>query len=157
MPTSSSLAAVAILTFAGHPAGPAPFVRVAAAVADTDSPTRYLVGDLRVTHPRLLPSSDGRQAAAFVLIENRGKSTDTLVEASVEGVPRTTVAPGPQTIGPDGKVEMGPQGPHLVLDGAAAPFKEGDHVRGVLRFERAGPLRVEFRVVDAAEPPDPAP
>lgn len=152
MPPSSSLVAATIVALAAFGVA-----SVAATAAEPTSRTRYLVGDLRVTEPRLVPSPDGRWATASVLIENRGKSTDTLLEASVDGVPRTTVAPGPQVIGPGGKVEMGPQGPHLTLDGAETPFKEGDQVRGVLRFERAGPLQVEFRVVDAAEALESAP
>lgn len=156
MPTPSSLALVAALALAGHAPGSAS--RAARVVTVADQESRYLVGDLRVTRPQLLPAPDGvRPAFAFVRIENRGKSTDTLVEASVDGVPHTTVAPGPLALGPNGDVIMEVDGPHLVLDGAATPFKKGDRVKGVLRFERGGPLPVEFRVLGAAERPDPKP
>ena len=160
MPTPSSLAMVAALalTGLGHAPGPSSRAALVAPVAAPESRTRDLVGDLRVTHAHLLPAPDGgRPASAFVQIENRGKSTDTLVEASVDGVPHTTVAPGPLALGPNAEVTMGVDGPHLVLEGAATPFKDGDHVRGVLRFERGGPLPGEFRILGAAEPPEPKP
>ncbi len=125
-------------------------------IAEPDADVRYLVGDLRVTHVRLQPSPEaGSPAVAFVQVENRGKSTDTLVEVSVDGVPRATIVPGPQIVGPKGEIDMTPEGAHFALDGAVAPFKEGDHVRGMLRFERAGPVPVDFTVVGAGEPPAP--
>lgn len=46
----------------------------------------------------------------------------------------------------NGTFELGPGGAHLMLTGLKAPLKAGDRVPVVLRFKRAGELKVDLRV-----------
>lgn len=155
MPSLFSAVAVAVTILAGQGgAGRPPAVRIVT-VADggADLSTRYLVGNLRVVRLRLqLPAAPGAPAAVLAEIDNRSRMPDTLVSATADGAGRLTVAPGPLAIGPDAKVDMSPDGPHVAVDGPSPSWKAGDTVPGVLVFERAGPLAVEFKVVAAADP-----
>jgi copper(I)-binding protein len=45
-----------------------------------------------------------------------------------------------------GTLELAPNGSHLMLVNIKAPLKEGDKVPLVLRFEKAGELRIELAV-----------
>ena len=45
-----------------------------------------------------------------------------------------------------GSLELKPGGAHLMFVDIKRPFKEGEKVPVTLRFERAGEMKVEFRV-----------
>ena len=47
---------------------------------------------------------------------------------------------------PGMKVELKPGSYHLMLMGLAAPLVEGQKFKGVLTFEKAGTIEVEFKV-----------
>jgi copper(I)-binding protein len=47
-------------------------------------------------------------------------------------------------------VTLQPGGYHLMFMGPKKPFAVGDHVPATLRFRRAGAVKVEFYVQDAA-------
>lgn len=155
MPSLSSAVAVAVTILAGQGGASSlpPGIRIASA-ADADTSTRYLVGNLRVVRPRLqLPAGPGGPVVALAEIDNRSRMPDTLVSATADDAASLTVAPGPLAIGPDAKVDMTPDGPHVAVNGPAPSWKVGDTVPGVLLFDRAGPLAVEFRVVAAGSAP----
>ncbi len=129
-----------------------PVTRVAG--ADPLGATRYLVGGLRVTRPRLdLPDGSDARAIVTVQIENRSRMPDALVGATVEGAGTTSVQPGPLALPPDGTVDLTPDGPHVAVDGPGPSWKVGDVIKGVLLFDRAGPLAIEFIVAEAAPRP----
>lgn len=153
MPLSSIAAAAALLVLAGQ-AGTPRLPVATVADAGSEGATRYLVGNLRVLFPRLLLApGGGGPASATVRIENRSKSPDTLVGATVDGAGSATLTQGPVTIGPDAKVTLKPDGAHIAVDAPPQSWKVGDVIAGELVFERAGPLVVGFTVADA--PPRP--
>jgi hypothetical protein len=51
-----------------------------------------------------------------------------------------------------GAFELKPGGAHLMFVNISAPFKEGASVPALLGFERAGEVKVEFRVGRPAAP-----
>ena len=50
---------------------------------------------------------------------------------------------------PGATVELKPGGLHVMFMGIKAPFREGESVKAVLTFEKAGDIEVEFKI-DAA-------
>lgn len=95
---------------------------------------------------------------AFVTVRNRGQEADRLVAAfspaaaAVEiRMPDPAVPDGARTateglpIPAAGVVALEPNGPHLFLRGIQQPLGVGDAIRVVLRFERAGPVTMQFR------------
>ena len=101
----------------------------------------------------------------YVTIRNAGDQPDRLVgfsspaaargelhEMSVEGgvmrmrpVPSLEIAPGETVV-------MKPGGLHLMLMELKAPLRQGEPLRATLRFERAGPLELEFSVARPGAP-----
>ena len=47
---------------------------------------------------------------------------------------------------PGATVELKSGGYHLMMFDLKQPLKQGDHVKGTLTFEKAGPVDVEFAV-----------
>lgn len=126
----------------------------------------FNVGDLHVGHPWARPTVAKQPAgAAYIAIDNRGKSADTLVSASspvatevqihsmkMEGttmrmreVPKLEVAAG-------AKVAMTPgDGYHMMLLGLKQPLKAGDKFPMQLVFEKAGKVDVTVNVENKQE------
>jgi copper(I)-binding protein len=102
-------------------------------------------------------------AAGYLVIVNKSGRPDRLVGASspaaarVEthvtendgGIYRMREVKG-YDVPAGGRYELKPGGPHLMLVDIKGPLKEGERVRLVLRFERAGEVEVEAPVVRAA-------
>jgi copper(I)-binding protein len=101
-------------------------------------------------------------AAGYVTLTNHGLSdrlmgghTAAATEVQVHqmsmtgGVMRMRPMPGGLAIGASQTVSLAPAGDHLMLIGLKAPLKAGQHVRVVLRFQRAGDVTVDFPVRDA--------
>lgn len=124
------------------------------------------IGDLSIGHPHARATVPGQPAgAAYLSIENNGKTADRLVGVS------SPVAAGGQihtmsmegsvmkmrevdaiAIAPGAKVSMKPgDGYHLMLTGLKKPLKEGDKFPLTLTFEKAGKLDVEVHVDGAAK------
>jgi len=55
-------------------------------------------------------------------------------------------AEGGLEIGPGQKVEFKSGGYHIMFMDLRSPFKQGDKLKGQLRFEKAGTVDVEFKV-----------
>ena len=98
-------------------------------------------------------------AAGYMVIRNNGAQPDRLVGASsplarkVE--PHVTMREGDvmkmrEVKGYDvpahGSFELKPNGAHLMLVDIKRPFKDGDKVPLVLRFEKAGEVKLELPV-----------
>ena len=49
-------------------------------------------------------------------------------------------------IKPGETIELKPNSLHAMFVGLKQPLKQGDHVKGTLMFEKAGPLEVEYSV-----------
>jgi copper(I)-binding protein len=59
------------------------------------------------------------------------------------------------TIAPKATVSLGPGSYHLMFDGLKQPFKAGDQVRAVLRFQHAGAVPIVFDVGDGPKADQP--
>ncbi|MEJ7619494.1 MAG: copper chaperone PCu(A)C [Aquificaceae bacterium] len=96
-----------------------------------------------------------KMSAAYMVIENKGKESDKLVDASnnvseitelhetVEGKMRRVKA---IEIPAGGKVELKPGGLHVMLINLKKPLKEGDTVELTLKFEKSGEVKVQAPV-----------
>jgi copper(I)-binding protein len=100
-------------------------------------------------------------SAAYLTIENHGKSTDKLVGidcgcADAAMMHRTETKNGVSSmsmvgeveIPAGGKVEFRPEGLHVMLVGLKAPLKAGRTQVMSLRFQKAGKVEAPFRVVE---------
>ncbi len=98
---------------------------------------------------------NSKMSAAYMVIENKGKEADKLVDASnnvseitelhetIEGRMRRVRA---IDIPADGKVELKPGGLHVMLINLKKPLKEGDTVELTLKFEKSGEVKVQAPV-----------
>jgi copper(I)-binding protein len=125
----------------------------------------YKAGELTIGHPWSRPTPRGAPTAAgYMTITNTGHALDTLIGASTPaaaslelhqssmagGIMRMRAAPEGLAIAPGQTVTLQPGGYHLMFMGPKKPFAVGDHVPATLRFRRAGAVKVEFYVQDAA-------
>lgn len=105
-------------------------------------------------------------AAGYATIVNEGSAPDRLLSASTSaaasvlphtmstagGIMRMRAATGGLPIGPKATLRLSPDGDHLMLMGVKRPLKAGEHVRMVLKFQRAGEVAADF-AVRLAPPP----
>lgn len=130
----------------------------------------YKLGNLEIKHPWAKATVAGQPVAGgFMKIVNNGTEPDRLLtitssvsdmiqvhEMKVEdGVMKMGEVPDGLEIAPGATVELRPGGLHVMFMGIQAPFKEGESVKAVLTFEKAGTIEVEFKV-DAAKKGDDA-
>ena len=129
----------------------------------------YKLGNLEIGHPWAKATVAGQPVAGgFLKIVNGGTEPDRLLkvtsgisdmiqihEMKVEdGVMKMGEIPGGIEVAPGATVELKPGGLHVMFMGIKAPFKEGDGVKAVLTFEKAGDVEVEFKVEAAKGTPD---
>ena len=150
---------------------PAPAVRLVQAQAQApahdhgkahapEAPT-YKAGSIVVEAPWSRATPGGaRVAAGFLKVTNPGTETDRLIGGTIEvakrleihemkmtdNVMRMRQLPKGLEIKPGETVELKPSSYHLMFMDLARPLKTDDVVKGVLRFERAGEVAVEYRV-----------
>ncbi len=121
----------------------------------------YTLGDLEIGHPwtRATPPA-AKVAGGFLKITNRGAVPDRLISASFEGSSTVEIhemahANGIMTmrelpkgleIKPGQTVELKPGGFHLMFMGLKAQLTEKQRLKGVLVFEKAGRVEVEYVV-----------
>ena len=120
----------------------------------------YTLADLHIQHPwsRALPPV-APTGAAYMVIENRGESADTLSSATtpiagytelhehvhqgdlmqMRRVESVTIAPGEQ-------VDFSPGGYHVMLFELKEPLVAGNTYPMTLTFEQAGEIEVEVHV-----------
>lgn len=124
----------------------------------------FKLGSIVVERPwaRATPAKVG---GAYLTIHNRGRAPDRLVkvaspaaekaeihETRVEGGMASMHAVETIEVKPGAKVELRPGGLHLMLMGLARPLKEGERLKLVLTFEKAGTIEVEAPVEKAGAP-----
>jgi copper(I)-binding protein len=99
-------------------------------------------------------------AGGYLTIVNTGPAADRLLSASTEiaskveihemavndGVMTMRPVEGGLPIEPGRTVKFAPGGLHLMIVGLTAPLVEGDKVPIMLKFEKAGAIRVSFDV-----------
>ncbi len=123
----------------------------------------YKVGDLRLTHPHARTTVPGQSVgAAYIDIENTGKSADRLIaltspiakraevhSMSMEGDVMKMREVRSVDIAPSGRISMTPgNGYHIMLMGLRQPLKAGDKFPLMLRFEKSGITEVSVWVED---------
>ncbi|RYD65160.1 MAG: copper chaperone PCu(A)C [Sphingomonadales bacterium] len=104
--------------------------------------------------------------AGYLTIRNTDTRPDRLVSAtspraakveihtmSLEGgIMRMRPLPNGLEVPAGGEAALAPGGYHIMLIGLKSPLKEGERIPATLRFERAGTLRVQFKVAAAGAP-----
>ncbi len=126
-------------------------------------------GDLAVQRPWTRAAGQGATGAGFLSVSNRGAAADRLLSASTPAARavelHTMIRDGDVMrmraveaveVPPGQTVELRPGGLHMMLVGLSRPLREGEAVPVVLRFERAGEVRVELSV-QAAGAREPTP
>ena len=121
----------------------------------------YRLGDLLIDHPWSRATPGGAMVAGgFMQITNKGTTADRLIGGSFvesnlfevhemamqNGVMRMRALEKGLEIAPGQTVELKPGGYHAMFIDLKRPLKEGDTVKGTLRFEKAGTVEVEFKV-----------
>ena len=127
----------------------------------------YISGSIKVTAPwsRATPET-AKVAGGFMTITNTGKKADRLLSGSTEvsgaleihemhivnGIMMMRhVNPG-ITLAPGASVVLKPFSHHLMLMDLKQPLRAGDKVKGVLVFEKAGPIEIEYDVLPIGSP-----
>jgi copper(I)-binding protein len=117
-------------------------------------------GQVEIDKPWVRATPPGAKiAAGYMTIRNKSGTQDRLVGASSPAAGRVethvNIKDGEilrmrevkgYDIPAKGTFELKPGGAHLMLVDIKQPFKEGDKVPVTLRFERAGEVKVDFRV-----------
>lgn len=122
----------------------------------------FKVGDIEIDHPWSRATPEGAKVAAgYVVIKNHGSAADRLVSATGEIAGRTEIhemavdAQGVMTMRPlgggleipaDGQVELKPGSFHIMFLDLQRGAKEGETFKGMLTFEKAGSVEVEYTV-----------
>lgn len=124
------------------------------------------VGDLVLTAPWTRATPGGAKVAGgFVRITNNGKAADKLIGGSAslagrfevhemsmqDGVMRMRPVTGGLEIKPGATVELKPGSYHVMFMDIKEQFKEGQTVKAMLEFEKAGKVEVNFRVGGVGE------
>ena len=121
----------------------------------------HKLGDIVIEQPwaRATPVKVG---GAYMTLRNNGAVADRLVKvasplAEKAEIHETKIDGGMAMMRPVGTVELKPRnsvqlkpgGLHVMLMGLQRPLKEGERIKLVLTFERAGTIEVEARVEKA--------
>lgn len=141
---------------------PAPSLRI---VAGDDGHAHHGAaaanGPLNVEAAWARATPEGTQvAAAYFTMKNSGSEADRLVSVATDGAGRTEIhemfkdgdvmrmrelASG-LDVPAGGKVSLAPGGLHLMLLDLKGPLVQGQTVKGMLKFEKAGSVPVEFHI-----------
>ncbi|MEE1657882.1 copper chaperone PCu(A)C [Microvirga sp. CF3062] len=121
----------------------------------------YRAGAIVVEAPWSRATPGGAKVGSgYMRIKNTGSEPDRLVGGSttvaerfevhrstvVEGVARMEPVTGGLEIGPGQTVELKPGALHAMLVNLRQGLNPGDTVKGMLIFEKAGVLKIEYRV-----------
>lgn len=121
----------------------------------------FAIGDLKIGHPWSRETAPGQSAGGgFLTITNNGKLADRLTSATSPAAAQVQIHSMSMTGGvmrmrelPDGldipagmTVALKPGGYHIMLIGLKAPLKQGTMVPAELNFQRAGKVKIRFKV-----------
>lgn len=127
----------------------------------------FKAGPIQIKHPWIRPTPPGAPTGGgYATLVNTGSTPDRLLggstpaagrlevhEMSMDGsIMRMRKLDNGVAIPPGGTVELKPGAYHFMLIGLKAQLKVGDRVPAVLRFEKAGEVKVEFTVETPAMP-----
>jgi periplasmic copper chaperone A len=122
----------------------------------------YKVGALEIDRPwsRAVPKG-ATVAAGYLTITNTGTEPDRLISGSTpvagkfevhemsvdnKGVMRMRPVAAGVVIKPGETVELKPQSMHIMMTGLKQPIEKGKPFKGLLVFEKAGAVEVDFAV-----------
>lgn len=121
----------------------------------------YKAGDIEIDHPYIRATPPGAAVAGgFMTITNHGKEADRLLGGSVEFAQKVEVhtmemdgdvmkmmklSDGLE-IPAGGSVVLKPGGFHVMFIKLNGQLKEGEKRQGILVFEKAGEIKVDFAV-----------
>jgi copper(I)-binding protein len=136
------------------------FALVTLALSTTAFAHDYKAGEIKIGHPWARATAPtATVGGGYLVVDNAGKADDTLlavkagVSAKVElhthmmenGVAKMREVA--KIAAPAGtKVMLAPGGYHLMFIDLKAPLKAGDKFPATLVFEKAGEVKVEFKV-----------
>lgn len=135
-----------------------------AATAIAASPQSFTAGEIHIDRAWARPTPAGAPTGGgYLTLINRGRTPDRLKSASSPVAQRvelheTTMTGGVMRMRPlsagviltaGATVSFQPGGRHLMLVGLARPLIVGQRIPVTLRFERAGEVRIELRVLTA--------
>ncbi len=121
----------------------------------------YQVGSLQIDHPWALATPKGAKVGVgYVKITNTGSTPDRLVavasptagrlaihsQTTEDGVAKMRPVEGGLEIKPGETVELKPGGLHIMFEELREPLVEATRVKGIMVFEKAGALDVEYAV-----------
>jgi copper(I)-binding protein len=121
----------------------------------------FKLGNLEIDHPWSRATPPGAKVAGgYFTVTNHGGAADRLMSVTSDistkaEVHEMAVKDGVMTMRPveggleipaGGKLELKPNGYHLMLMGLKRPAKEGESFPATLTFEKAGSVTVEFQV-----------
>ena len=136
-------------------------VGMLAATAGAALAQTYSVGPMKVDQPWARATPGGAKVGGgYLTITNMGATPDRLLGVTLPQAARVEVhemkmeggtmqmreVKGGLEIGPSQKVEFKSGGYHIMFMDLRSPFKQGDKLKGQLRFEKAGTVDVEFKV-----------
>jgi copper(I)-binding protein len=121
----------------------------------------FTLGPLKIGHPwgRATPAG-AKVAGGYLTVLNTGSEPDRLLGGTVDiasrvevhemsvtdGIMRMRELPRGLEIAPGQKIELKPGSYHLMWMDISRSPKQGDRVKGTLKFERAGEITVEFQI-----------
>ncbi|WP_136645007.1 copper chaperone PCu(A)C [Tabrizicola sp. YIM 78059] len=118
-------------------------------------------GDIQIIHPHIpQPPASAKAAGGFMAIVNTGTEPDRLIGAESDIAMKVEVheskvdenGVGTMTpvefieIPPGGTVNLQHGGYHIMFMGLKAKLTEGEMHKGILIFERAGRVEIEFQI-----------
>jgi copper(I)-binding protein len=127
----------------------------------------YKAGDLLVTQPWTRATPGGAKVAGgYLTVTNGGKDSDRLIGGTLPGASRVEIHEmkvengvmemRPLTKGleikPGETVKLEPGGYHVMFMGMTTSLKQGEKLKGQLRFEKAGSVEVEYSVAPVGAP-----
>ena len=121
----------------------------------------FTSGDLTITGAytrAMLPKA--QVAGGYLVVENKGTAPDRLVGAATEAAKTVQIhqmkmegemmkmnqVEGGLEIPAGGSVELTPGGYHVMMMGVGTPFKQGECLQLMLKFEKAGDVPVVLNV-----------
>ncbi len=121
---------------------------------------------LQIVHPWSRPATPGGVGVGYFTILNAGKTADRLlrvesaaaqsagmhVSIEVDGVMSMDEVKGGVRVAPGGRVDFKPGGLHVMFMGLKKAQKVGDVLPATLVFEKAGRIKVVFKVETGAPP-----
>lgn len=121
----------------------------------------YTVGTLKIDHPWARATPKGASVGGgYFKITNTGTAPDRLVSGTsgaskrfeihemsvVDGIMKMREMPKGIEIKPGETIEFKPGGYHVMFMDLNRPLTQGDEVKATLKFEKAGPVDVVFKI-----------